>query len=183
MEKKFKIPAGASVSVSGKEVTVKGPRGELKRRFDDPRFAHAIEFGVSGDEFYARTGSERRNAASMAGTIVGHVKNMAHGVTDGYKYTLKIVYTHFPVTVSVKGNEVEIKNFLGERGTRRARVIGDAKVTADKESVTVTGADIESVSQTAANIEQACRLTRRDRRIFIDGIYLSEKMSEAGKKI
>ena len=45
----------------------------------------------------------------------------------------------------------------------------------NKVDVIVTGADIEKVGQTAANIERACRIRKRDRRVFQDGIYIVAK--------
>ncbi len=183
MEYTAQIPDGVQVSVSGSEVSVKGPRGELKRDFGDPRYDTELVMSVSGDKFSAKTESKRRKVYAMAGTIAGHVKNMCLGVTKGYKYTMKIVYTHFPITLSLKDGHVEVKNFLSEKGVRRGKIMGDSEVKFDKESVTITGNDLEHVSQTAANIEQSCRLSRRDRRIFIDGIYVSGKMLATGEKI
>lgn len=183
MHQNTQIPSGVEVAVNGMEVVVKGPKGELRRSFDDPRFAGEIDMGVSGNEFWAKAKSERKLMHAMAGTISGHVKNMCTGVTKGYKWTMKIVYSHFPITVSVKGSEVEVKNFLSEKGVRKARIMEGAEVSADKESITITGNDIEGVSQTAANIERSCKLTRRDRRIFIDGIYVSEKSTGTGEKL
>ena len=52
----------------------------------------------------------------------------------------------------------------------------DVKVEVkNKVDVIVTGADIEKVGQTAANIERACRIRKRDRRVFQDGIYIVAK--------
>ncbi|MBI2580009.1 MAG: 50S ribosomal protein L6 [Candidatus Aenigmarchaeota archaeon] len=181
MKKNFEIPDGVEVAVSGMEVTVRGPKGELRRNFDDPRFSGEIEIGASGKEFWAKARSERKAMRAMAGTISGHIRNMCTGVTKGYRWTMKIVYTHFPITVSVRGNEVEVKNFLSEKGVRKARIMEGAKVEAGKEAIIITGNDIESVSQTAANIERSCSLTRRDRRIFVDGIYVSERALATGE--
>ena len=175
MHQKILIPEKVEITINGKEIAVKGPRGELKRNFDDPRFNDEINFEISGGEFFVRTESTKRRMLAIAGTITGHVKNMVTGVTKGYKRTMKIVYTHFPITVSVKGSDMEIKNFLGEKGIRKARVMPGSDVKAEKEFITISGNDIEAVGQTAANLESSCRIGRRDRRIFIDGIYMSEK--------
>ena len=45
----------------------------------------------------------------------------------------------------------------------------------NKTDVVVRGADREKVGQTAANIERACRIKKRDRRVFQDGIYIVSK--------
>ncbi len=175
MHQKIKIPEDVQITVKEKEIAVKGPRGELKRDFDDPRYNDEMTFVSADGEFFVKTESTRRRMLAITGTISGHVKNMITGVTKGYKYTMKIVYTHFPITVSVKGADIEVKNFLGEKGIRKTKVVSGSEVKADKEFITITGNNIESVGQTAANIESSCRLGRRDKRIFIDGIYMSEK--------
>jgi len=42
---------------------------------------------------------------------------MIHGVTDGWEYTMEVYYAHFPMQVTVEGDEVVIENFLGEKST------------------------------------------------------------------
>lgn len=115
----------------------------------------------------------------MVGTIRAHINNMIKGVTEGFTYKLKIRYAHFPMKVSVKGNEVIIENFLGEKHPRRARIMEGVTVKISGEDVIVTGIDKEKVGQTAANIEQATRIKGRDPRVFQDGIYIVEKAGKA----
>jgi len=100
---------------------------------------------------------------------------MITGVTKGFTYKLKIVFSHFPINVSVKGDRVIIENFTGERNPRKARIRGEAKVRVKGDDVIVTGIDIEEVAQTAANIEQATNIKNKDPRVFLDGIYVYEK--------
>jgi large subunit ribosomal protein L6 len=100
---------------------------------------------------------------------------MCVGVQHGYEYTLKIVYSHFPMTVEVKGDTVFIKNFIGERGMRAARLIGDVQVKTTEDEVIISGIDIEHVSQSAANIQLATKIRDKDRRVFLDGIYVIRK--------
>jgi len=74
--------------------------------------------------------------------------------------------------VTVDENQVTIGNFLGEKIPRRAKILEDVKVTLDKDFLIVEGLNKEKAGQTAANIEKATRITKRDRRIFQDGIYM-----------
>ena len=112
---------------------------------------------------------------AMVGTITSHIKNMIHGVTDGYEYQMKIVFSHFPIKVSVKGDELVIENFLGERHPRKAMILGDTKVSVKGDELSLSGIDREQVGQTAANIEQATKVKGFDIRVFQDGIYITAK--------
>ena len=111
----------------------------------------------------------------MIGTIVAHLNNMFIGVTSGYKYTLKIFYTHFPINITVKDREIQIRNFLGEKGARIAKITGKIEVKIEKDEILLSGINKEELGQTSANIELACKITKRDRRVFQDGIYLAAR--------
>ena len=100
---------------------------------------------------------------------------MITGVTKGYPYKLKIVFSHFPITVKVQDKSVMIENFTGERRPRRVKIIGDVKVKIEPDDIIVEGTNLEDVSQTAANIEQSTRVRRKDPRVFLDGIYVYER--------
>jgi large subunit ribosomal protein L6 len=101
---------------------------------------------------------------------------MVKGVTDGFTYTLKALYSHFPMTLAVKGNEFVVNNYFGERVPRSAAIINGVNVKVqNKIEVVVSGIDKEAVGQTAANIERSTTIKKRDRRVFQDGIYLIEK--------
>ena len=52
------------------------------------------------------------------------IKNLCEGVVEGYTIKMKIVFSHFPVTVKVQGKEVLIENFQGERGARKTKSMG-----------------------------------------------------------
>jgi large subunit ribosomal protein L6 len=100
---------------------------------------------------------------------------MITGVTKGFTYKLKIVFSHFPISVKVKDKIVLVENFTGERNPRKARIVGNSKVKVQSEDVTVQDINLEDVSQTAANIEQATKIKRKDPRIFLDGIFVYER--------
>jgi large subunit ribosomal protein L6 len=181
MEEIAECAEGVEFEVKDRKVVVKGPKGTLERDFDDPRFNGLIDMRIDNGNLVISSNDTGRKTRAMAGTIRAHAENMMRGVTHGYKYTLRVVYTHFPLTVSVEEHEVHIKNFLGEKGARIAKIKGDVEVHADKEFVTVSGLDVNEVSQTAANIEAACKLRSRDRRIFQDGIYIESRQLQTGE--
>jgi large subunit ribosomal protein L6 len=100
---------------------------------------------------------------------------MITGVEKGFSYKLKIVFSHFPISVKVQGKTVLIENFTGERRARRVKIVGDVQVKVESEDVIVEGINLEDVSQTAANIEQATKVKKKDPRVFLDGIYVYER--------
>lgn len=175
LEKRVTVPENVTVEVTDHKLTVKGEKGELSRDFSDPRYDRFLSFQREGEEIVIKTTSQKRTVKSLVGTIAAHLKNMTQGVQKPYEYKMKIVYVHFPMTVEVKGDKIYIKNFLGEKGARTAKIIGDTQVKADKEFVTITSNCKEQAGQTASNIEQACRVKGRDKRVFQDGIYIIEK--------
>lgn len=176
------IPENVSVEVDKGLVRVRGPKGSVEKDFSNPKFADtiAIEKGP-GVKVISKSG--KRKFRAVAGTIESCISSMFRGVTAGYKYVMKVSYSHFPVSVSVKGDEVQIKNFLGEKGARTAKITGNCNVAVEKDEIVITGINIEDVGQTAANIEQACKITKRDRRIFQDGIFVVGKYLQNGEKI
>ncbi len=170
--KEVEIPEGVSVEVDGLKVRVSGPKGVLERDFSHAR---NILLRREGSKVVVEAYFARRREKALVGTIAAHIKNMIRGVTKGYRYKLKIVFSHFPVTVVVDEKErvVRIKNFLGEKADRIARIVGDdVKVRVEDDDVIVEGIDKEHVGQTAANIELATKVKDKDRRVFGDGIYI-----------
>ena len=107
---------------------------------------------------------------------------MVRGINSGFEYRLKAVYSHFPMTLKVDGNIMTITNLFGEKVPRSANLPwtpSEVQVRVEnKVDVIVTGADREKVGQTAANIERACKIRKRDRRVFQDGIYIVSKDGE-----
>ena len=171
IESTIAIPGGVSVSMNGDTVTVKGPRGELSRNFAYPRIMIAIGEG----EISVSCEYPRIKDKAMVGTFASHINNMIKGVTVGFTYTLKIVFSHFPMKVAVKDNRVEINNYMGGHAPRYANIVGGCKVKVSGSDVTVEGNSIEGCGQTAANIEKATSRLGFDKRTFQDGIYIVHK--------
>ncbi|RLI44671.1 50S ribosomal protein L6 [Candidatus Bathyarchaeota archaeon] len=169
--KTIEIPEGVDVKVEGRIVTVTGEKGTLTRDFSHTPVAIMLE----GTTVKVGAKWPRKREASFVGTVSSHIQNMITGVTKGFTYKLKIVFSHFPISVKVDGKKIVIENFTGERNPRIAKIMGEAKVTVKGEDVIVQGINIEDVSQTAANIEQATKIKVKDPRVFLDGIYVYER--------
>ncbi len=171
IESTIAIPGGVTVNMDGNVMTVKGPKGELSRNFAHP----GIDVAVTGDAVSVSCEYPRIKDKAMVGTYAAHVRNMVRGVTEGYTYTLKIVFSHFPMKVAVKGNRVEINNYMGGHAPRFADILEGCTVKINGQDVTVSGIDIEAVGQTAANLEKATSRLGFDKRTFQDGIYIVHK--------
>ncbi len=165
------IPENVEVEIKGREVTVKGPKGTLKRDFSHTPVSIFMEDGSVN----VKAEWPRKKEMALVGCVASHIKNMIKGVTQGFTYKMKIVFSHFPISVEVQGKTVLIKNFTGERSVRKAKIVGDATVKVKGEDVIIEGINIEDVAQTAANIQQATRIKRKDPRVFLDGIYVYGK--------
>ncbi|MGD8565213.1 MAG: 50S ribosomal protein L6 [Candidatus Bathyarchaeota archaeon] len=171
VSKTLEVPDDVDISLKGRKVSIKGPKGELSRDF-----SHApTSLELKGKSFQIWTEWPRKKEAALVNTIYSHIQNMITGVKKGFTYKLKIVFSHFPISVKVTNNTILIENFTGERSSRKVKIQGDTKITVKSEDVIVQGIDLEDVGQTAANIEQATKVKNKDPRVFLDGIYVYEK--------
>ncbi len=173
------IPEGVTVNVDGKRVVVEGPLGKVERDFSHLKkiFISKEDSKVRVETFHA---TKREYAAVR--TVASHIENMIIGVTKGFRYKMKIVYAHFPMSLKVQGDKVIIENYLGERGTREAKLLPGVTVKVQKDDVIIEGIDKEAVGQTAANIHRAAKLTGKRKMSphgregsgpgILDGIYL-----------
>jgi large subunit ribosomal protein L6 len=167
----IKVPEGLTATLENDVITIKGEKGELSRTFSHPR----IKIKVNADIIEVSGKNVIRKEKALIGTFVAHIKNMVKGLNEGFEYKMKTVFSHFPIKTSVEDNEFVIQNFLGERSSRRAKILEGVKVEVKGDDVTVQGIDKEKVGQTVANIERATSIKNRDIRIFQDGVYRISK--------
>jgi large subunit ribosomal protein L6 len=172
IKREVKVPSSVTLKLDGKKVEVKGTKGTITR---DLGHAKNIEMSLQDDTLVVEAKFPRKADMAMVGTAEGLVKNMILGVTQGFKYKMIIGYSHFPVTVKVNPDNVEIQNFQGERGARKVETSPNVKITSTKENVIIEGIDKDEVSIVAARIQQGTKVHHKDHRIFQDGIYVYEK--------
>jgi large subunit ribosomal protein L6 len=165
------LPEGVTGSVSGRVLTIKGPLGTARKNFERIH----VDMNVQGNKVAITPFTEKKRDTVSSNTVSSLVRNMVTGVTKGYTYKMKVVFAHFPVTVKVKGDTVNVENFVGERSPRVTKIIGDCKVDVQGDDIIIKGVSLEDVGQTASNIEQSTKIKRKDQRIFLDGIYVYEK--------
>ncbi|RYO81068.1 hypothetical protein DL766_004790 [Monosporascus sp. MC13-8B] len=180
-EETLEIPEGVKVHIKSRNVTVEGPRGKLSKDLSHlaVNFSHPKK-NVIGVEIHH---GSRKDVATLR-TVRTHINNLIIGVTKGFKYKMRYVYAHFPINVTIDKNaetgnqEVEIRNFIGEKLVRRVAMQPGVDVEiskAQKDELIILGNSLENVSQSAADIQQACRVRNKDIRKFLDGMYVSEK--------
>ena len=165
------IPEGVSVRLEGRTLSIKGKLGEAKKHFDKVN----INLAVQGNKVTLSPFSAKKKDNVIINTVASIVNNMVTGVTKGFTYRLKVVYAHFPITVKVKGDQVLVENFVGERSPRVSQIVGSCKVSVEGDDVVVKGVSLEDVGQTAANVELATKIRRKDQWVFLDGVYIYHK--------
>ncbi len=168
--KEIEVPQGITIEVKGKEVKATMGDKDVKKNF--PRKEINMVIGEGKVTITAKNRSRKANA--IVNAVNSQIENMIKGLQYGYKYRMEIVYSHFPINVTVGEESVEVSNLAGEKRPKKITVVAGAKVAAKGKEIVVTGADKCAVGQTCANLEQATTIKGRDRRIFQDGIYLVE---------
>ncbi|MGP8073277.1 MAG: 50S ribosomal protein L6 [Thermoplasmata archaeon] len=167
------LPKGVTFTVDGKILRAKGPLGTSQRPFPSDILELKIAKGTATLTLLLAPG--RKASQALLGTWAAHVKNLASGLTLGVEAKLKVVAAHFPMKVQVRGEELVIDNFLGEKYPRTTRLLPGTKAAVEGEFVVLSGNDIEQVGQSAANIERVTKIRDYDPRVFQDGIYLVER--------
>ncbi|MEE8402129.1 MAG: 50S ribosomal protein L6 [Candidatus Hydrothermarchaeaceae archaeon] len=170
-EKRVPIPEGVEVSLEGSSVVVKGPKGEVKKTMEYP----GIVIKKDSADVVIETENPKKRQFAILGTYESHTKNMIKGVSEGFEYKMKVIYSHFPMSVKVEQNGIVVENYLGEKVPRKTRIVGNCEVKIKGTEITITGNNIEEVGQTAANLEQATKVKNKDCRVFQDGVYLVER--------
>ena len=116
--------------------------------------------------------------AAILYTVGAHIKNMIKGVTKGFRYKMHIVKKHFPIEIKITKEHLEIGRFLGEKDVKIVKLLEGVTVSKnDKnaEELYFDGIDLDKVSLTCAHVFQSCTVHDKDRRKFLDGIYVNEK--------
>ena len=172
----IEIPEGVEATLEENTLTVKGPQGENKRTFKIGR----LEFEIKDKKIILGNKVSTKTEKKMMNTLAAHIRNMIKGVQEKFEYKLKVAYSHFPFTVKQEGNTITVKNFLGEKVDRVTQMPEGAEVQIQKDIITIKSVNKETAGQAAANLETATKIKGRDKRIFQDGIYITNK---CGKEI
>ncbi|MEM0123055.1 MAG: 50S ribosomal protein L6 [Conexivisphaerales archaeon] len=165
------LSSGVTASLQGSILKIIGPNGECQKDFGKMK----VRLTVKENVVTVFATNKRRDNYAVTRAVAMHVKNLINGVVSGYRYNLKVVYSHFPIQINIKDNKIKIDNFIGEKFPRYADIVGNTKVRVEGDDIIVEGPCKEGVGQTAANIENATRIKEKDPRVFLDGVFIYEK--------
>ena len=144
--KPITIPAGVEVKVNGSEVSVKGPKGELKNTFN-PEIAIAVE----GSEVIVTRPSDDKTHRSLHGLTRTLIANMVEGVTNGFTKELEVNGVCYRA-------QKQGKNLVMNLGFSHQVIVEEIPgITIEVPSpnkVIVSGADKQMVGQFAAEIRE-----------------------------
>jgi large subunit ribosomal protein L6 len=145
-KKAVPVPAGVTVSVTGQEVAVKGPKGSLKEVLNDQVLVKMQADGVKVDPI-----NQTKLARSSWGMSRTLVANMVKGVTDGYTKSLEINGVGYRAALDGK----TLKLNLGYSHDVNYPVPEGIEIKTPKPTeIVITGINKQRVGQVAAEIRE-----------------------------
>ncbi len=168
------VPAGVDVTIDGRKVHVKGPKGELSLEVTAP-----IEVAQSDGVITVTRPSDEGEVRALHGLSRSLIANMVTGVTEGYRKTMEIVGVGY--RVQARGQDLEFA--LGF--SHPVPVPAPDGITFRVETPTrfvVEGIDKQQVGEVAANIR---KLRKPDpykgKGVRYQGEQIRRKVGKAGK--
>ncbi len=138
------VPANVNITLDGTLLTVKGPKGELKRKFHDK-----IKIEHKDNTLYVKRDSDSKESRSLHGLSRALLNNMVEGVSNGFSKKLEIVGVGYKA-------EMKGKNLLLTVGYSHPILIAvpdEIKIsTPSPTEIVVEGVDKEMVGKIAARI-------------------------------
>jgi len=170
------VPSGVDVTLDGRQVTVRGPRGELAHTVVEPI---SVERGDDGAVEVRRPDDERRSRA-LHGLSRTLIANMVTGVTTGYEKKLEIIGVGYRV-LSRGPQQIELN--LGFSHPIVFDAPGGVTFTVESPTrFTVLGIDKQQVGEVAANIRKLRKPEPyKGKGIRYAGEQVRRKVGKAGK--
>jgi large subunit ribosomal protein L6 len=168
------VPSGVEVSVSGQDVTVKGPKGSLDRTFPE-----RVSIMVEDGEAVVDRADDTREAKALHGLSRALLANMVTGVSDGFRRELDIVGVGY--RAALKGSALEMQ--LGfSHSVPFPAPDGITFEVPEQTKIIVSGIDKEQVGQVAANIRKIRPPEPyKGKGIRYTGEYVRRKAGKAGR--
>lgn len=175
-KKPIEIPEGVGVSIDGRTIKVKGPKGELT--WDCPERIKPL---LSNGKILIERQGDSRLDRSLHGLARSNISNMVKGVLDGYQKVLEIVGIGYKA--QVVGNKIVLN--LGYSHPIEFYLPDGIKASVDAKQtvITLTGIDKHKLGQVASNI-RSLRLpdSYKGKGIRYSGEFLKLKAGKTGKK-
>jgi large subunit ribosomal protein L6 len=140
------IPTGVTVEIKGSEVTVKGPKGDLKKEFHPN-----IKIQMKDNELIVTRSNDLKENRALHGLTRSLLANMIEGVTKGYEKQLEIVGVGYRAQASK--NKITLN--LGYSHPIEYTAPESIEFEMDKEKknlITVKGLDKQIVGEVAAKV-------------------------------
>ncbi|HLU30397.1 MAG TPA: 50S ribosomal protein L6 [Acidimicrobiia bacterium] len=170
----IEVPSGVDINVDGSDVTVKGPKGELKRRFHE-RVSIAVDDGVATVD----RNDESRQSRALHGLSRALLANMVTGVSEGFRRDLEIQGVGY--RAQLKGKDLELQVGFSHSVTIQAPA-GVTFEVPEPTKVSVSGIDKELVGQVAANVRKVRPPEPyKGKGIRYAGEHVRRKAGKAGK--
>ena len=140
------IPNGVTANVTGAQVSVKGPKGELS--FDAPA---CVRIKQEDNVLSVEMAENSKFAKAMYGTARARIKNMVQGVTECFKKDLELIGVGY--RAQMQGNDLKLSLGFSHDVVYTPRA-GVKIATPKPTEIVIEGADAQTVGQTAAEIRE-----------------------------
>ncbi len=168
------VPTGVQVTIEGRRVAVKGPKGELSRTFPE-----RISFAMEDDRITVSRPDDSRESKALHGLSRALLHNMVVGVSEGYTKALEIQGVGY--RAALKGSSIELQVGFSHPVTITPPE-GVTFEVPEPTKITVSGVDKELVGQVAASIRKVRPPEPyKGKGIRYSGEYVRRKAGKAGK--
>lgn len=137
---------GVNVTVTGRDVAVKGPKGELSLTLMD-----VVTVEQTADGVVVSPANDTREARAAWGTTRALIQNMVTGVSAGYERRLQIQGVGY--RAAMQGKDIKLSLGFSHEVIYHAPAGITLAVPVPTEIV-ITGVDKQAVGQVAANIRE-----------------------------
>ena len=169
------LPKGVTVEISGSEVKVKGPKGELSRAFRSE-----VSIKKDGDTLVVERSGDERSVRALHGLSRALLNNMVVGVSNGFSKILQIEGVGY--RAEMKGNDLVMA--LGYSHPVVVPPPAGISFTVDEKTrlITISGADKEQVGQVAADVRKWRKPEPyKGKGLRYQGEHVRRKAGKAGK--
>jgi large subunit ribosomal protein L6 len=171
-KKPISIPEGVEVRIEGNDVAVKGPKGELQKKFRPE-----VKIEIKDRELSVSLLKEDNSTRALWGTTRAIIFNMVEGVSNGYEKKLEIQGVGYKA--NMEGDNLNLS--VGFSHLVKIKQPEGIKFSIEKNIITISGIDKEAVGQIAAKIREVKKPEPyKGKGIRYVGEYVRRK---AGKKV